>query len=327
MRAVRYHEHGGPETLVVDEIERPEPGDDEVLVAVEAAGVNPVDTYFREGSYQPADLPMIPGSDLAGVVESVGPNVTEFESGDRVFGTGLGNDRQGTYAEYAVAPTDRIAHLPDAVGFDEGAAVALVGVTAWRALIDHADLRPAETCLIHGGSGGVGHVAVQLAAATGASVVATASEEYHDHVRDLGADAVLDYRRDGLAEAVAEATDGDVTAASSGPDVILDHRLDDYLQFDADVAAKGARIVAIGNTDTAAGFDNVPAARAKELTFVLMSMFNTPDLSAVLVRLARLMEAGDLTAEIAGTYGFDEADEAQQAVLEDSFVGKLVLRS
>jgi NADPH2:quinone reductase len=319
MRAVRYHEHGGPEVLTVEEIERPEPGDGEVLVAVEAAAINPVDTYFREGSYEPASLPMIPGSDFAGVVEAVGADVTDFEPGDRVFGTGLGNDRQGTAAEYAVAPTDRLAHLPDAVGFDEGAAVALVGVTAWRALVDHAALRPAETCLVHGGSGGVGHVAVQLAAATGARVVTTASEEHHDHVRDLGADVVLDYRRDDLADAVGKAS------GEGGPDAILDHRLDDYLQFDADVAAQGGRIVGIGNEDVAATFENVPGARSKELTYVLMSMFNTPDISVVLRTLARLMEAGDLAAEIAGVSDLDEVAEAQRAVLEDSFVGKLVV--
>lgn len=319
MRAVRYHEHGGPKVLTVEEIDRPEPGDDEVLVAVEAAGINPVDTYFREGSYAPGDLPWIPGSDLAGVVEAVGDEVTDFEQGDRVFGTALGNDMQGTCAEYAVAPTDRIAHLPDLVSFDEGAAVALVGVTAWRALIDHADLRPAETCLVHGGSGGVGHVAVQIAAATGAQVIATASEDHHERVRALGADATLDYRRDDLADAVVSTADGE------GPDAILDHRLDDYLQFDADVAAQGGRIVGIGNEDVAAGFENVPAARAKELTFVLMSMFNTPDVRAVLERLARLMAAGDLAAEIAGVYDLDEVAEAHRAVMEDSFVGKLVV--
>ena len=316
MRAVRYHEHGGADVLTVDEIDRPEPGDDEVLVAVEAAGINPVDTYFREGSYPPGSLPWIPGSDLAGVVESVGADVTDFEAGDRVFGTALGNNHQGTCAEYVVTPTDRIAHLPDAVDFDEGAAIGVAGVTAWRVLIDHASLQPAETCLIHGGSGGVGHVAVQLAAA---KVLATASEDHHDHVRDLGADAILDYRRDDLADAVVSASEGD------SPNVILDHRLDDYLQFDADVAAQGARIVGIGNEDVTASFENVPAARAKELTYVLMSMFNTPDVSAVLERLARLMAAGDLAAEIAGVYDLDEVAEAQRSVLEDSFVGKLVV--
>ncbi|WP_458204769.1 NADPH:quinone reductase [Haladaptatus sp. NG-SE-30] len=316
MRAVRYHEHGGPEVLQVDDIDRPEPDDDELLVAVRAAAVNPVDTYFREGSYPPGDLPWIPGSDFAGVVEAVGADVDGFAEGDRVFGTGLGNDRPGTCAEYVTTPTDRVAHLPKGIGFEEGAAVALVGVTAWRALVDHAGLEPAETCLIHGGSGGVGHVAVQLAAATGARVTTTASEQNHDSLEVLGARTILDYARDDLADAVR---------AAGEPDVVLDHRLDDYLQFDADVAAQGARVVGIGNVDVAAGFENVPAARSKELTFTLMSMFNTPDIAAVLQRLARLVADGEIVPEIAQVYSLDEVDEAHSVVMERSFLGKLVV--
>ncbi|WP_227354401.1 NADPH:quinone reductase [Haladaptatus salinisoli] len=316
MRAVRFHEHGGPEVLQVDDIDRPEPDDDELLVSVRAAAVNPVDTYFREGSYSPGDLPWIPGSDFAGAVEAVGADVDGFAEGDRVFGTGLGNDRPGTCAEYVATPADRVARLPEGVGFDEGAAVALVGVTAWRALVDHAGLEPAERCLVHGGSGGVGHVAVQLAAATGARVTTTASERYHDRIDALGARTVLDYARDDLADTVREAGE---------PDVVLDHRLDDYLQFDADVAARGARIVGIGNEDVAAGFDNVPAARSKELTVTLMSMFNTPDISAVLARLARSVADGKIAPEIARSYPLDEVDAAQRDVIGESFLGKLVV--
>lgn len=315
MRAVRYHEHGGPEVLRVDEVDRPEPGAEEVLVSVEAAAVNPVDTYFREGSYEPDDLPWIPGSDLAGVVEEAGDE-TEFERGDRVFGTGLGRGIPGTCAEYAVAPTDRLAKLPEGVAFDVGAALGVAGVTAWRALIDHAELEPAERCLVHGGSGGVGHAAVQIGRATGAAVTTTASPDYHDRLESLGADDVLDYAREDLADAVTEA---------GAPDVILDHRLDDYLQFDADVAARGARVVGIGNTQPEAGFSNVAAARSMELRIHLMSMFNTPDIAAVLERLARLAAEGDLTAEVARTYGLDDLGEAHRAVLEDSFLGKLVV--
>jgi NADPH2:quinone reductase len=316
MRAVRYHEHGGPGVLEVEDVDRPEPGGDEVLVRVHAAGVNPVDTYFREASYEPPGLPMIPGSDLAGEVAAVGDGVEEFGEGDRVFATALGNDRQGTYAEYAAVPTDRLARLPDGVTFREGAAVALVGVTAWRALIAHAGLEPAETCLVHGGSGGVGHVAVQLAAAVSARVVTTARPEYHDRLDDLGADVPLDYVRDDLADAVADA---------GPPEVILDHRLDDYLQFDADVAAQGARVVGIGNTQPEAGFSSVPAARSKELRIHLMSMFNTPDVAAVLDRLGTLVAAAEVVPELAGVYDLDEAAEAQRAAVEDSFVGKLVV--
>jgi NADPH2:quinone reductase len=315
MRAVRYHEYGGPEVLGVDDIERPEPGGHELLVQVEAAGVNPVDTYFREGSYEPYELPMTPGSDFAGTVEATGEGTPGFEVGDRVFGTGLGRDHQGTYAEYALALTDRVAHLPDEIPFDVGGGAGVAAVTAWRALIDHASLESAETCLIHGGSGGVGHAAVQLAAATGAEVVTTASPAHHDELEALGADAVFDYGRADLSETVAEYE----------PAVILDHRLDEYLDFDAAVAGQGARIVGIGNTVPQAGWENVPAARAKELRLQLMSMFNTPDLSAPLERLARLMENGDLTIEIAERYSLDEASGSQQAVMEESFLGKLVI--
>ena len=316
MRAVRYHEHGGPEVLGVDDVDRPEPRGAEVLVEVEAVGVNPVDTYFREGSYTPPAMPMIPGSDLAGTVSVTGPEVTAFEPGDRVFGTGLGRDRQGTYAEYALAPAEMLSVLPTGVSFVEGAAVALVGVTAWRALVHHAGLEPAETCLVHGGSGGVGHVAVQLADATGARVLTTARSEYTEHLEVLGAEEVFDYHREDLADAVVEA---------GRPAVVLDHRLDDYLQFDATVAQQEARVVGIGNTQPAAGFEDIPAARSKELTIHLMSMFNTPDFGAVLDRLSTMLRAGDIVPDIADTYALENASEAQRAVMEESFFGKLVI--
>ncbi|MFC7046455.1 NADPH:quinone reductase [Halobacteriaceae archaeon GCM10025711] len=316
MRAVRYHEHGGPDVLQVDDVDAPTPAPDQVRVDVRAASVNPVDTYFREGSYEPPTLPMVPGDDVAGVVDAVGDDVDEFDVGDRVFGTGVSASGQGSFAEQATVPTDRVAHLPDGVSFAEGAAVALVGVTAWQALVDHGDVGPAQIALVHGGSGGVGHVAVQLASAAGAHVVTTASPEYHDRLTDLGADAVFDYHRDDLADAVT---------AEGAPEVILDHRLDDYLQFDADVAAQGARVAGIGNTDLAAGFTDVPAARAKELEIHLMSMYNNPDIAARLGRLARLMAAGEVVPDVARTYSFDEAGEAQRAVMEDSFFGKLVV--
>ncbi|MFD1588975.1 NADPH:quinone reductase [Halorientalis brevis] len=316
MRAVRYHEHGGTDVLQVDEIDRPTPAGGDVLVDVAAAAINPVDTYFREGSYEPATLPMIPGSDVAGTVAAVGEGVTAFEEGDRVFATGLGNDRQGTCAEYVAVPTDSLARLPDSVDFRTGAASALVGVTAWQSLIAAGDLEPGARALVHGGSGGVGHMAVQLADATGARVTTTASPTYHDRLRDLGADDVFDYGRDDLADAIA---------AAGQPDVVLDHRLDDYLSLDAEVAASGATIAAIGNADLQACFENVPRCRGKALTVEHVSMFNTPDMGAVLDRLAVLMADGNLDAEIAHTYDLDGIAEAHRAVLEDSYFGKLVV--
>jgi NADPH:quinone reductase len=324
MRAVRFHDHGGPDVLQVDEVERPEPVDDEVLVEVHAAGVNPVDTYFREGSYEPFTLPMTPGIDFAGEVVAVGEGVERFEDGDRVYGTGIGRSHQGSYAEYATVPTEYLVALPDGVDATEAGAAGVVAATAWRALVDHAGLEPGETCLVHGGSGGVGHVAVQIAAAAGAHVLTTASPDYHDRLTDLGADVVLDYAEGDLADAVREAA-SDRAGATEGVDVILDHRLDDYLQFDAEVAATGARVVGIGENDPQVGFEHDGVARSKDVSYQFMSMFNTPDLRVALRRLAYLMDGGELTVDVAREYDLDEAGEAQRAVLEDSFFGKLVL--
>jgi len=242
-----------------------------------------------------------------------------FEPGDRVYGTGIGNASfQGAYAEYAAVPEDRVVHLPDGVDLTEAGGAGVVAGTAWRALIEHASLGPAEYCLVHGGSGGVGHAAVQLAAAVHARVIATASPAYHDTVRELGADTVLDYAREDLVDAVVEASDG-------GVDVILDHRLDDYLQFDADVAAEGCRVVGIGESDATLGFENVGAARSKDVSYQFMILFNAPDLRGPLSGIAHLMESGALSIEVAETYDLEEAPEAQRAVMEDSFAGKLVI--
>jgi NADPH:quinone reductase len=319
MRAVRLSDHGGPDVLQVDELDRPDPAADEVLVEVAAAGVNPVDTYFRDGSYPPVALPFTPGVDVSGTVSETGDDVESFSAGDRVFGTGIGNVAfQGAYAEYAAVPTDRIVHLPDGVDATEAGAAGVAAVTAWRALIDHAGLEPAEHCLIHGGSGGVGHAAVQLANAVSARVVTTASEGYHDDLAQLGAETVLDYARDDLADAVLEASDG-------GVDVVLDHRLDDYLQFDADVAAESCRVVGIGENSPDPAFTNDGAARSKDVSYQFMSMFNTPDLRVPLRGVAHLMDAGRLSIEIAETYDLEEAAQAQRDVLDGSFLGKLVI--
>ena len=319
MRAVTISDHGGPETLNVEERDRPEPDADEVLIEVGAAGVNPVDTYFRDGSYEPVGLPFTPGVDIAGTVVGVGEGVDSFEAGDRVYGTGIGNGQyQGAYAEYATAPIDRIVELPENAGMTQAGAAGVVACTAWRALVDHAELDPAEYCLVHGGSGGVGHVAVQIASAVHARCLTTAAPKYHDELAALGAETVLDYDDEDLADAVLDASDG-------GVDAILDHRLDDYLQFDADVAAPEATVVGIGENDPAPAFSNVAGGRAKDVTYQLMSMFNTPDLRVPLRGIAHLMDAGAVEIEVAESYGLEEAADAQRDVMSESFFGKLVI--
>ncbi|MFC6875038.1 NADPH:quinone reductase [Halobellus marinus] len=316
MRAVRFHEHGGPEVLTVDEVDEPEPEYGQVVVDVEAAGVNPVDTYFREGAYPVPHLPFIGGGDLAGTVAEVGQGVERFAVGDRVYGTGLGNGMPGSYAEQAAAPADHIAHLPDEIDFIEGAALGTVGATAWQALVHHAAVDPAETVLVHGGSGGVGHLAIQLAETMGARVHATASPEHADDLEALGADEVFDYSRSDLADAVVDA---------GAPDAVVDLHMDQYLQFNTDVVNTGATVVGIGNDTAEGGFDNIGATKGKEVTFQFMSLFNADDLSAILAPLADLGARGELAPVVHRTYDFEDAGEAQRAVLEDSFVGKLVL--
>jgi len=320
MQAVRLHEHGDRDVLQVDEVERPSPGGHELLVEVAAAGVNPVDTYFREGSYTPVGLPFSPGVDIAGEIAAVGEYVDGFDVGDRVYGTGIGNaTHQGAYAEYAVVPEDRLVGLPEGADLVEAGGAGVVAGTAWRALVDHAALDPAEDALIHGGSGGVGHAAVQIADAVSARTIATAAPEYHDDVAALGAGTVLDYGREDLDAAIVEAAAGD------GVDVVLDHRLDDYLQLDAEVATTGGRVVGIGENDPGPGFSAVGVARSKDVSYQFMSMFNTPDLRIPLRGVAHLMGAGELSIGVARRYDLGEAAEAQRAVMEDSFMGKLVI--
>ncbi|WP_255149265.1 quinone oxidoreductase family protein [Halorarius halobius] len=321
MRAVRYREAGGPEVLQVEETERPTPGPGEVLVAVRAASVNPIDAILRASV--PPDGPRTTGSDVAGVVESVGPGVDDIAVGDRVVATGLHNtdDAGGSFAEYATVPTHLLAPLPDGVSFEAGAAVALVGVTAWRAFVHHGRLEPGQRVLVHGGNGGLGHVAVQLADAMGASAVATARAEHHERVREFGADAVVDYGREDLAAAVLDAGDP--------VDVVLDHMPDRYAGADVEVAAFGGSVVVVAGDE--ATFPDVAAARGKELAVHWMSMSNLvthpelPDIGPILERFGRLLEEGRIEVAIDRTVSLEEGDEAHRVVMEESVVGKVVV--
>ena len=321
MRAVRYHEAGEPGVLGLEDIERPEPGRGEVLVEVEAASVNPVDAKFR--AWGVPSMPKTTGSDLAGTVAAAGGGV-DYAVGDRVFATGLHTDRfaGGSFADYAAVPADLLAALPDEVPFAEGAAAALVGVTAWRAFVDHAGLEPGATAFVHGGNGGVGHVAVGLADALGATPVATARPEHHDVVRTLGAGAVLDYGRDDLAAAARAAMGG-------GADAVLDHMPDRYLGTDVELATQGGDVAVIAGGEST--LPDVTAARSKELALHMMSMSNLatqpemPDIAPVLTRLGRLVADGRLEVAIDRTHGLTEAAEAHRAVMEESVVGKIVV--
>src|SRR5213595_1178357 len=197
MKAVVVHEYGGPEVLKYEEVPRPEPKEDQILVRVMAAGVNPVDALIRSGmfaKYEKDIFPIIPGADIAGVVEKIGRKVTKFKAGDPVFAY-VSLKGGGGYAEYALAPEREAALKPKSLTYVEAAAVPIVALTAWQALIDAARIGAGQTVLIHGGSGGVGSFAIQIAKASGAKVIATASTANQDLLKELGADVAIDYTK------------------------------------------------------------------------------------------------------------------------------------
>ena len=197
MKAVRIHKYGGPEVLQSEDLPRPQvSAAAEVLIRVHAAGVNPVDSTIRRGLVKeifPVSLPWIPGSDVSGVIEEVGPDVTRFKKGDEVFAL-LNPAKGGAYAEYVVVSESELALKPKSLHHIRAAAVPVAAVTAWNALFETAQLQSGQRVLIHGGAGGVGHFAVQLAKRKGAHVIATASAKNHELVYELGADEVIDYQ-------------------------------------------------------------------------------------------------------------------------------------
>jgi NADPH:quinone reductase-like Zn-dependent oxidoreductase len=217
MKAIVVHEYGGPEVLKYEDAPRPEPKDNEVLVRMIAAGVNPVDALIRSGKYAKffgTTLPLIPGYDIAGVVEKTGAKVTKLKVGDPVYAYVMWG---GGYAEYAVATEGEATAKPKSLTFVEAAGVPLAALTAWQALIDTAKLSAGQTVLIHGGSGGVGSFAIQIAKARGAKVIATASTANQDLLKQLGADVAVDYTTTKFEDV---AKDVDVVLDSVGKDTL-----------------------------------------------------------------------------------------------------------
>jgi NADPH:quinone reductase-like Zn-dependent oxidoreductase len=202
MKAGRIHYFGPPNAIVIDEIPRPTPKEGELVVRVAAAGVGPWDALLREGkSVVRPPLPIILGSDLAGIVESVGPGVIEFRPGQEVFGV---TNKQfcGAYAEYAVASAQMVAAKPTSLGFVEAASVPVVAVTAYQMLFDYAQMKAGQAVLIHGAAGNVGSYAVQLAKQAELQVLATAGPADIDYVRGLGAETVVNYETTKFENAV-----------------------------------------------------------------------------------------------------------------------------
>ncbi|PYK68005.1 MAG: NADPH:quinone reductase [Verrucomicrobia bacterium] len=294
MKAIVVHEYGGPEVLKYEDAPKPDQKEDQILVRFIAAGVNPVDEASRSQKYAKCfgiTLPFIPGYDIAGVVEKIGAKITRFRTGDPVYAY-LSLKDGGGYAEYAVATEVEAAPKPQSITFGEAAGVPVVALTAWQALIDTAKLSAGQTVLIHGGSGGVGTFAVQIAKARGAKVIATASTANQDLLKQLGADVAIDYTKQKFEDVAKDV------------DVVLDSVGKDTLARSYGVVKKGGFIV----------------------TSIRGASLGVEPNSSQLTEIGKLIDEKKIKVVVSQTFPLSEAMKAQQQVATGHTRGKIVLR-
>ncbi len=307
MKAVVIHEYGGPEVLKYEDVPQPEPKQDQLRIHVIAAGVNPVDGMIRSGMFDKEGrraFPVILGGDISGVVEKVGSNITKFKSGDPVFAY-VSLDNSGGYAQYAVVTEREAAPKPKSLTYVEAAAVPIVALTAWQALIDTAKLKAGQTVLIHGGSGGVGSFAIQIAKAHGAKVIATASAANQELLKQLGADVAIDYTKQNF-ENVAK----DV-------DVVLDSIGKDTLARSYGVVKKGGIIVSLVARPDPAELEK-HGIRGEALSVDP----NSDELSEI----GKLIDEKKINVIVSQTFPLSEARKAQEQVATGHTRGKIVLK-
>ena len=204
MRAIRINQYGGTETLQLNQIDTPKINTDDILIKVKSSSINPVDWKIREGylkDFIPYQMPVTLGFDVSGVVSEVGSEVTDFKVGDEVFSR-PDISRDGAYADYIAVKADEVAFKSSKLSFEQAAALPLAGITAWQCLIDVGQLQAGQRVLIHAGAGGVGHLAIQIAKAKGATVIATASTANQELLTQFGADQAVDYTKGVLLEQI-----------------------------------------------------------------------------------------------------------------------------
>ncbi|WP_369221917.1 NADP-dependent oxidoreductase [Streptomyces sp. R39] len=305
MKGISYSRYGGPEVLEYGEVKDPKVGPDSVLVKVRAAAVNPVDWKCREGrlhSILDAVFPVIPGWDVSGVVVQPGAAVTEFAVGDEVIGY-VREDflSRGTFAEYVAAPVRTLARKPRNLTFEQAAGLPLAGLTAYQVLVHALEVKRGETILVHAAAGGVGSLAVQIAAHLGARVIGTASERNHDFVRGLGGEPV------GYGPGLAERVRG---LAPEGVAAVFDTVGGEALIVSANLLAPEGRMASIADPDV--------------VDFGGRYCFVRPD-AEDLTRLTALAEQGVITVHVAETFPLKAAADAQRRSQEGHTRGKLVV--
>ena len=291
MKAVRIHRFGSPEVISLDDVPKPAPRNGEVVVRVNAAGIGPWDGLIRKGeSVLEQPLPLTLGSDLSGVVDSIGVGVEKLKVGDEVFG--VTNERfTGAYAEYAVAKAAMLAPKPKSLNHTHAASVPVVAVTAWQMVFDFAQLSSGQSVLIHGGAGNVGGYAVQLAKRAGAVVITTASVENDSYVRRLGADGVIDYRARRFEERVKEV------------DVVLDTVGGETLDRSYGVLKRGGIVVSSVAQ---------PSKEKAEEHGVRAVFFLVQVTTERLIEIAELINTGQLKTEVGEVLWLDEARKGHE---------------
>jgi NADPH2:quinone reductase len=328
MKAIQMTAVGGPEVLSLQEIDVPQiTSPTEIKVRLHAAGVNPVDTKVRrKGLFFPGPLPAVLGCDGAGEVVAVGAAVDRFKPGDKVWFChgGLGRE-QGNYAEYTVLDQRWAGLMPTTLSFAEAAASPLVLITAWGALYDRGGLQAGQTVLIHAGAGGVGHVAIQMAKLKGARVITTVSSEGKaEFVRTLGADEVIDYRSNDVAETVNHLTDG------KGCDLVFDTVGPSVFEASIPLTAHFGRLVTILEP----GASNWNEARIRNLligfelmlTPMLRDLHDARDKQiAMLNQCATWFDQGRLKIHVGERMALKDAAEAHKRIEEGHTQGKIVL--
>jgi len=322
MKAIRAHSFGGPEVLQLEELDDPVPGDGEVVVDVYAAGVNPADTYMRNGTYAIVpELPYIPGGDAGGVISAVGVGVERHSVGDRVFvGAALSFDFTGCYAEKVKRKASEVMPLPEGISFAEATAFGVSYTTAHYALFERGGAIAGETVFIHGATGSVGTSAIQLAKRAGLKVIGSGgSTNGLDLIRAEGADHVVDHGKERYLDEVAEITGG------NGPELILEMLANVNLAVDMDLAAKFGRIVIIGNRGEIT--INPRVAMMKELDIRGIALWNaSPEQVALIMEdILNGVAEGKVRPIIGRQMPLAEAAVAHVTVLEPGAYGKVVL--
>ena len=305
MKAIVMHEYGGPEVLKYEEVPRPEPKDNEVLVRMIATGVNPVDALIRSGKYAKffgTTLPLVPGYDIAGIVEKTGTKITKLKAGDPIYAYVMWG---GGYADYAVATEGEAAAKPKSITFVEAAGVPLAALTAWQALIDTAKLTAGQTVLIHGGSGGVGSFAIQIAKARGAKVIATASTPNQDLLKQLGSDVAIDYTKTKFEDVAKDV------------DVVLDSVGKDTLARSYGVVKKGGFIATLVAEPDQAELDKHGIRGAP---------ISVKPNSDELMEITKLIEEKKIKPVVSQVLPLTEAVKAQEQAATHHTRGKIVLK-